>query len=1472
MKLSIKSPRSLITLGLCFSWLNVVLPCSAASLDLSDYPIWSGVVSSVKPNLLLLIDTSGSMDEKYMPEVINSATSKAGYYNYQCNTLAYNPNTSYTLPVDYTGTSLTSHSYTSSCSQDGYIASHCSSTVNLGTQYYWKYVGPNASSLSWPATGSNACTQSFSSNTTGICSDGSKLTVTSPTNASCSSGSLYWVKVAVGSTEQQNYANWYNYYRSRLMMMKAAVGQVFSKVTDKYRVGLMTIYDTTPTLAIKDFTAATTSDQKPTWFNTLYGLTATNDTPLRTALSRAGQYFAHTNSSTDDPMQYSCQQNFVILTTDGYWNSTGGSDLSSSSLSTNQDGIIAELAATDSSVLVSPRPVYDGANQTYTIYRYYEEYARPSSTSSCVLSTQAQERDTQYYICSNPSKKNGKYSCGGTWTPGLCTNTSSSSLPVCQSVIGSWYNVSSCTSSSQGSNGKQVDCQNVSAYGYRTQYQYKVTQTSYAGPGGTTALSNETTYSGPSSWADYPGDTTCYATAAATVIPGSTQANTWVEIKGGSSPTVPGTCSSGSQTYECEVIGTGGTTSASITIAVNSTPDTDGYYVVTATSSSAMSYFLVGQMVNITGVTSGYDGDHQILSIAANSKSFTYKVVANPTLSSTGGTATLFAGSSNTLSDVAQYYYKTDLRTSTLGNCNGALGLDVCTNNVPNNKTSKTPEDDKASWQHMVTFTMGLGVNGMVSYSSTYKQDTHIQGLLDYPAIKAGVANWPVPDASTDDGRKIDDLWHAAVDGRGTYYSVNNATDVAAGLSQALSSISASIGSGAGAATQSSQNYTGGTNYAYMGSYKTLEWWGDVSAYPMDDQGNISATSVWSAADRLDTSASKVYSYCDNRMIYLFRSGATSNLVNFSLNTYTCNSSGVAAGTADTGLSSSEQTNFGSTQVQALSQYSVMTTTQRAAVTSDKLVNYVRGQRGYEGFSTANGTTSTNTLFRTRTHVLGDIVDSLPVYVGAPLGKYTDTGYLAFKAANSSRTAQVYVAANDGMLHAFNAASGDETWAIIPSAALPSLYQLASENYGNNHSFILDGSPVVNDVYDKTCSSPNAQDCWKTVLVAGFNKGSSGYYAIDVTNPTSPKGLWEFKYSSTCASVNSVTKQPTADTYADCHLGYSYGNPIIGKMADGTWAVFITSGYNNDDGQGYLYVLDIISGKILYRIGTGVGSSSTQSGLSRINGWVDNGTTDNTITRIYGGDLLGNIWRFDVNNTLAPTGREAILLATATDSSGVAQPITTKPELALVDGMPFIYVGTGKFLGSSDVSTTQTQTIWAIKDSLGTPSTTGTALVANLRSTLGQRILKVDSSDATKRDITAATGSSCQPGVGWYIDLIDTGERINIDPRVISGTLDFYSNVPQSSACTTGGYAWHNYINYKTGCSLSTSSNNQASQKIVNSNGSMSLVSGVTYVGLASGGVVAEVRGADGTITKVSVNSDQGAVAGKRVSWREILQ
>ena len=394
-----------------------------------------------------------------------------------------------------------------------------------------------------------------------------------------------------------------------------------------------------------------------------------------------------------------------------------------------------------------------------------------------------------------------------------------------------------------------------------------------------------------------------------------------------------------------------------------------------------------------------------------------------------------------------------------------------------------------------------------------------------------------------------------------------------------------------------------------------------------------------------------------------------------------------------------------------------------------EVIDFLRGDRSREGSS-----------YRTRDYVLGDIIDADPVYV-------------------KGTTSMVYQAANDGMLHAVNASTGQELWAYIPSFVIGKLNKLTNITYG--HTFYVDGTPTV------------AMAGSTRLLVGGLRNGGAGYYALDITNPqattiadVTAKVKWEFPNAATSATdANNV--------------GFSYGKPIIAHTAYGD-VVLVTSGYNNTsgDGKGHLFVLDPATGAVIRDLATSAGSAASPSGLAQVAAY-NVGTADNPqATRVYGGDLQGNVWKFDISGA-NPETWSVSLLAALKDASGVAQPITSTPELGTLNGKPAVYVGTGQLLGASDKTTTQTQSVYMILDK-------GTALTGTTRSNLVAQTVTVGS--GAVRTISR-NGVDLSAKSGWYFDL-PAAEKMNVDPKLVYGTLVFNSNAPSSEACKSASYIY----------------------------------------------------------------------------------
>lgn len=879
---------------------------------------------------------------------------------------------------------------------------------------------------------------------------------------------------------------------------------------------------------------------------------------------------------------------------------------------------------------------------------------------------------------------------------------------------------------------------------------------------------------------------------------------------------------------------------------------------------------------------------------------------------------------SDTLSDVAMYYYKTDLRTDL------ADQVPVTTN-------------DPAAHQHMTLFTVGMGLAGQLTYDKGYQSGTS----ADFEKLKidpaSGGLNWPTPVADSETA--LDDLWHAAVNGRGVFFSAKDPNELSAAIAETLSSVNARVGAGAAAATSNLQPVAG-DNFAFTAQYETVQWIGDIKARTIDlSTGTVASRELWAAAALLDARTH------NTRNIFTFdATDVTGTGDNFNKLKSFCHPAAIGNGayptcTDGTGLTAAEMdffepmaTSAAPSSQPALSQAAVITANGATAeATKERLLDYLRGDSTYE---TTGGTALTD-LFRNRQSVLGDIINAQPAYVKASPFSYNsgnfagkDPFYQEFRATTNgtsgTRRGTVYVASNEGMLHAFEtdpdnnpyyqtagigttitsddtftgtlstsptAGEGSERWAYVPSMVMKDMKRLADSPY--SHRFYTDGSPVVGDVcFGHTTAVPcSAQSNWRTILVAGLNAGGRGYYALDVTDPLNPKALWEIKGGTGTSCLSDA--DANGGTFSeDCNIGLTFGNPLIVKRkSDGKWVVIFTSGLNNvspGDGKGYLYVVDAQTGKILRRYSTGVGcdgvsttapcvaGTTDPSGLARINAWVDSANFENLARTVYAGDVKGNLWRFQLDDSVAAVPVDTVTrLATLTAPDGSAQPITTKPELGEVSGQRVVFLGTGKFLGASDKASTQRQTVYAIKDALAgttSPAVTMTRGGAFPTSTITgfvrQDLTASATNPTTERTVATvnAVDFASASVNGWFIDLPDGAvsgqgsERVNVDPILQLGTLVIPSNVPSTDTCVAGGFGWINFLDYKTGGVIAGATANMASTKI-----SSSLVVGINVVQLPGGTVKTIVTTADNQQLTQNTPVAPSTLQGRRVSWRELF-
>jgi len=586
------------------------------------------------------------------------------------------------------------------------------------------------------------------------------------------------------------------------------------------------------------------------------------------------------------------------------------------------------------------------------------------------------------------------------------------------------------------------------------------------------------------------------------------------------------------------------------------------------------------------------------------------------------------------------------------------------------------------------------------------------------------------------------------------------------------------------------------------------DWTGNLQAFPVLPNGNASTTPLWSAQTQLDAQ-----NWDTGRLIV------------------TCGT------TPDGGCAPGSGIPFRWASLSPAQQSALQPLD---ALGQDRL-NYLRGD-------TSNYAPAGDG-FRPRSHLLGDIVDSATLYVGPSNGPYTsDPSYRSFVTSTQSRAPTLYVGANDGMLHAFNALTGNEVFAFIPNGVFANLANLSNPTYNVNHQFYVDGSPTAGDVKFN-------DNTWHTVLAGGLNDGGNSIYALDITTPPSappPPGL-----ESTIA--NNVLWE-----FTDPHMGLSYSQPAFALTNDiastnanpNGFLLFFGSGYNNSDGNPYLYAVNPQSGQIVSKdvsqagqplgainlcnapgVPAGTCNPALPNGLSGVTVINNVGIIGAPDTTVYAGDLQGNLWKVDIS---APDPKNWVvtLLFQARDSLGNPQPITDTPVVTLSPAFPsapgtVVYFGTGQYLGTPDTVSVNTQSFYAVLD-----NNTGTPLA---RSNLVQQTLTstsevINGNNVTLRTVTNNT-VNWSTQYGWYMDLPIPGERVVTNPRIFSGEVVFTTFVPSPAAlCAGGGQSFLMVLNYSTGGAFPTP------QLDINGDGLLNgsdQVAGQNPVGLSLGNVFA---------------------------------
>lgn len=766
---------------------------------------------------------------------------------------------------------------------------------------------------------------------------------------------------------------------------------------------------------------------------------------------------------------------------------------------------------------------------------------------------------------------------------------------------------------------------------------------------------------------------------------------------------------------------------------------------------------------------------------------------------------------SDTLGDIAMHYYEGDLDTTLANKVPTKCGV------------------DENPMQHMVTYTLSMGLSGTLDASTipAHPQtgfEVDSSNVVKCPAQTGTAFTWP---DLNNNAELIDDLQHAAFNGRGLFASANKPEDVVTALEKAFDNASDRTGSAAAVAFNSTT--LSANSAVYLALFKSGAWSGDLESYPLDaNTGVVGSTRTWSAAAKLDATPISA------RNIITYNTLASPSVgIPFTWSV-------VNAGTTNPIMKADLKVKpDGSSDTDA---------------NAEQRLNYLRGDRANEG---------TGLNFRVRESRLGDIVHSAPVYVGRPQLNWPDgdgdgssatsngwpednDDYSNYKnnaqtdspPGMKDRNGVVYVGANDGMLHGFKESDGAEVMAYIPSnlfstATTQGLHHLADPAY--SHRYFVDLSPSVSDVYIKSRISATKQ--WRTVVVGGNGAGGNSIFALDVTNPTSLVEanaddivLWEFTHAQ---------------------LGQTFSRPVIVptyvKDSDGhyRWAAIFGNGYNNTgDGKSSLFVVFLDGGldgvwtdgsggtPIDYVIittpaGTLVSSNCAAAG-SDCNGMSSPAAIDldgdSVVDSVYAGDVHGNIWAFNLTSA-TPSNWEIIHgtsnqdpLFTAKDGSGNRQPITTLPQVAKNPSVAdantnepnvLVMFGTGQYLASGDSSDTSMQTFYAVWDDDDGNNAVGSKLRANLQ----EQTIEVQTTVSGK-NIRVMSDNTVDWSTkdGWYLDLaydsdgsgsISAGEMLGerlVTTPVLRGDIVFFnSTIPSPNPCSAGGSGWLMSLDFANG-------------------------------------------------------------------------
>lgn len=698
------------------------------------------------------------------------------------------------------------------------------------------------------------------------------------------------------------------------------------------------------------------------------------------------------------------------------------------------------------------------------------------------------------------------------------------------------------------------------------------------------------------------------------------------------------------------------------------------------------------------------------------------------------------------------------------GNSDGTI-LSACPD--PTQSSTNCNNDPPAAWDKPKVLKFTLGTSNAKLLESPLWYAAKYGGFKD--ANKNGQ-----PDAGEWDSRQT-----GVPD---NYFLARDPSKLKAELDRIFANAAAGnavTGGAAGGARISANSMTIETTYDLKDGSNN-DWTGNISGVAVNTNGSTGGT-LWSAAAKIPAAGS--------RKVFMVRTPTVNN----------ASTGAVTTAASAASFSATDLTGGDRASKLATVGMGTIPTWFGSSLTVDDFVNYIKGAATYER---RNGGT-----LRNRGSVLGDIINSSPELVSprddfgygywssfpsVTWKKDLGDSYKAYLANKSSRTPMAYVGANDGMLHAFTASAdssgGEESFAFIPASSRAHLADLASPDY--DHRYFVDGSLVGADV------SFTAGGDWHSVLIGSVGAGGKSVFALDVSTPGSFDGskvLWEL------------------DGTAINNLGYVLGKPVVVpiKKADGSprWVAIFGNGVNSASGAPVLFVVDIQTGEILRQLKPGGTGYAIKNGLMNI-APVALRNSDGLVDAVYGGDMQGNLWKFDL--TAADPGSWTVAfggepLFKAKSADGTPQPITGGLEVSTGPGGGVsIFFGTGQYFAVGDnqvPSNPPVQSLYGIWD----PDTATSGTVSGRDELVGQTISSGTTSSGYVTRNVSRNQVSYAAKRGWYVDLVVAGtadgERFVGTPRLQNGRVIFTTFEPAggSDCSPNGGTNWLYALNLLNG-------------------------------------------------------------------------